>query len=772
MKNSIQRIIDTRKPKKNVIDFQLQRVIAFEMSIKDVQLSLEQSGGYGDMQKKYCQEILDKIEPLIAKLQRLSDRFGRSHIAIAAFGKTQDGKSTFWKSLTGLDGDGIIPIGANRVADSSCTMVKVSYLNIDTGRESKGIVYYYSKREFVNLINELLKCAEIVGSINNIDEIPDLLYKVQDRYDKANENQKNRIQRLLNFITYYNYYKGNIKDEGMKLGINLNQVGEYARKEINDSENPNYFPVKEIIIETNIHNDFGNIKFIDTRGTGEQAFLIEEQLEDTLRFDSDGGLFIRRYINGFGATIDLHTNICKIINNIKGDEAPWIQFVPNCAMENGVAIDDKSKNNITRFHTESMKNIAIFNPAEDIIDCSKQEDVKNLVTRFVSYLADNIANIDKKLEENIDESFREINKLIQLLQEIKQPNTDSTAKDDVKKGLFEKICAEIGAIAEKYEQKKDEVDIKFKEAYSLDDNTEVDTICPNLETLFKEKAAVYNNLFAYTYCTDILRHKFIDEFVVGANFQERTNLLKKEIVDIFYANKIKLKLELTNKGDNTIVNIEELGIGGALADLLHALSKFTIDINSSFLYILRYCVGPIVSSKYMKEINKLNEFYKGSPLEGIAQSFQSHKSGGNPSGSQNGIIGNLSNTLNVPKGNTLNPKYGSDNRIGSFSTSSSSAADNNNVTYQTIKDNFKMCIASFNTLFKDEYTKSSLILFGFTDNFIDRLRCFKDCEDSFMNFLEDNFDEVFEGTSQMDNIRMAVKQREIYKAIMDIKYLQ
>lgn len=753
MKDLIQRIIDARKPKKITAEAQLKEVVIFESTIESLKSSLEQSGDYGVDKIVFCVQILEKTKQLKEKLERLIERFGRDYIAIAAFGKTQDGKSTFWKSLTGLIDEGTIPIGANQAAAPSCTMVKVSYFNISSAEKKEGCVLFYSTTEFIEYINEQLSCASIGERITSLNDIKKLKTSVENKLgSQTDEGEKNKLKRLLAFVKHYDFYKHRITDNGDSIEIELNEVGTYVRNEINGKENINYFPVKEVIIKTVINEDFGKIKFIDTRGTGEQAHLIEEQLAKTLCFDSDGGLFIRRYIPGFGITLVQHTNICNIIKKLKGSEVPWVQFVPNCSMQDG--IDGDSLKNIEKFVAgnlkgDDLKPLVVFNPATDVIDCAKEEKVRDLVERFVQYLATNISDIDRKLEENLTDTYDEITKLVLKLRNINPPRQLLNLKNDMIKIRIEKLCGKISEIANKRFNDRNKVDEEFQKEYSIADEVTAETICPGLETEFNNKSKSYGAVRAYCCCTDKLRFKFIDIYAAGASFLVKVNELKKEIVNIFNDAGIKLLLGDSDDSLKRIINIDSLKIGGEMRKLLCMLSDFNININSSFLYLLRYSTEFIRVDENSPQVNRISEIFESVDIPSVQSLKKTNSTIQSTNSSQSNFV--ISPSSVTAAQNLTNIQ-----------------SSNNSWTFARIEENFKKTKTAFNELFSKEYEKSNLILFGFTDDFVDRIRFCEDCNKSLFDFFIANFDETFTDMQKAE-IYLIESQIYIYKSITDLK---
>ena len=269
MKEMIEKIIENRKSKSSIISEEIMKINSFREAILSIKKSLDSAtGNKKDSCKNSIEEIYSSIASLEQLLEKLNRRFNRNYIAISAFGKTQDGKSTFWKSLTGIKEKEILPVGGIE----SCTMTKVSYINSATQSPDAKVIFY-TKEELRDKINEELKIGGIKESISALDEEnlnhlrPIVISKVEVLGDVTIKAQ---LKRLQSYIDCYEDYKNNLKPaRDLEQVVPLNSVYKYIQKEIDGKDNPDYLPVKEVIIEKNINPNFGKIKFIDTRGIGE-----------------------------------------------------------------------------------------------------------------------------------------------------------------------------------------------------------------------------------------------------------------------------------------------------------------------------------------------------------------------------------------------------------------------------------------------------------------------------------------------------------------------
>ncbi len=752
MRTLIQQIIDTRRVQLGPIADELKQVEAFENNVKRIKALYENSGDYGSDKIETFEKILNRTSVLKDKLKILKDRFSRDHIAISAFGKTQDGKSTFWKSLTGINDENILPIGLENGAEDSCTMTKVSYRNMPDSTRKSAEVIYYSKDEFVKMINENLWLAKlrqkdtrtgaIINPINDPRDVMSLGNEIDASIAQArqinNKVLESQLTRLRNYITHYNSYKDILDGVENRKIIELNEVHKYVRRRLRNAttENISYLPVKEVVIELNIDDKLGNIKFIDTRGIGEVALGIEEQLIDTLRYDSDGGLFIRMYVTGKTATTMEHLNISSILKTLNRNVKPWTQFVVNAPIS-----FSKNDEEIIGFFKNNLSGISIFENQTDIIDCKNDPtSVKGLVFRFVQYLANNINEIDQKLREDYRSIYNEIDEFILKLKGFSSPEKAHTKKDTIINKQIGELNKNIGEIADKYYKLRRDNDKDFEGVFDVG-KIEIETLLPDLEKKFKElRVQKKSAIEAYIECSDDLRFAFLDRFSKGTTFISKVNKLKEDITNAFIKVGIQLKLKRLDDGVLIIENIEELKITGGLRDLLMSLNNFSIEINSSFLYLLRDSLVRVNKEYYTPDKNNVNKHFEGQTINALSIS-------------------------NNRQGNSGPQPMGAPQPMGSQNSKTNTQTETNNCTFNSLKESFSITKKIFSELFGTEFNKPSLILYGFTDEFLDRLRNYNPCETALKDFFKDNFSVVFEGSPIVQEIERAEKQQIAYEEL-------
>ena len=97
-----------------------------------------------------CEEAQKKLKLLLEELERLKSRFSRKALRIAFIGVERQGKSTFLKTITGLD-DRVIPA----YSGNSCTGA-VSVIHY-SDEPLKVDVEYFSEQEFLETVNKKLE---------------------------------------------------------------------------------------------------------------------------------------------------------------------------------------------------------------------------------------------------------------------------------------------------------------------------------------------------------------------------------------------------------------------------------------------------------------------------------------------------------------------------------------------------------------------------------------------------------------------------------------
>jgi hypothetical protein len=103
--------------------------------------------------------------------------------------------------------------------------------------------------------------------------------------------------------------------------------------------------------------------------------------------------------------------------------------------------------------------------------------------------------------------------------------------------------------------------------------------------------------------------------------------------------------------------------------------------------------------------------------------------------------------------------------MGSQNSKTNTQTEIDNCTFNSLKESFSITKKIFSELFGTEFNKPSLILYGFTDEFLDRLRNYSPCEIALKDYFRDNFSTVFEGSPLVREIEQAEKQQVAYEEL-------
>jgi len=126
---------------------------------------------------------------------------------------------------------------------------------------------------------------------------------------------------------------------------------------------------------------------------------------------------------------------------------------------------------------------------------------------------------------------------------------------------------------------------------------------------------------------------------------------------------------------------------------------------------------------------------------------------------------------NSRQGSSWPQPMGAPQPMGSQNSKTNTQAETNNCTFNSLKESFSITKKIFSELFGTEFNKPSLILYGFTDEFLDRLRNYNPCETALKDFFRDNFSVVFEGSPIVQEIERAEKQQIAYEELRKLNRL-
>lgn len=380
-------------------------------------------------------EASKKVAETLDELDRLKKRFERPALRIAFVGRERQGKSTFLKTITGLN-DKIIPA----YSGNSCTGAVSVIHNEHQPKLANGTrvdvlvkVLYYNEGEMLDIINGKLKKFFPSGiyQIGRLDQVSSL----QLPSCPENLNDTNIINEFNKFkettIDHYSDYASLI-GTGLQEYHDENEIVQHvAQYEEFDHEEPNtilrqrgdnfywerpyfkYLAVKNVDIYTAFNIEATEkLELVDTIGIGgsSDSKLIEEEMYRVLKEDCDAAIDL--YRPEMTGAVPKEQN--EILNQIKKrlqtrQPSKWIGYVINKVLSGD--FQNFPGGATTAFETQHKAN---ENNHErpvawvKLIDGNNFDDVKdNLVVPLLSLISGNLDILDQQLTEKVDELSRE-----------------------------------------------------------------------------------------------------------------------------------------------------------------------------------------------------------------------------------------------------------------------------------------------------------------------------------------------------------------------------
>lgn len=343
LQNVQTKIEDLRKLIKDDIEIQLENKngIYYNIISEDpkIQFAFDKvKKAFAKVDEKTPNGIICKlVEEQLIRLKTLEDRFKREAIRVAFIGWERQGKSTFLKTITGLN-DKVIPA----YSGDSCTGA-VSVIH-NQGESLRVDVQYFTLDEFLEIINQKIKNFYnhdiIVRQLSDIKTLPPF------------ENEKASAEYLKfkqSYIEHYeDYYK--LIGTGTKKYYDEDEIAKHvAQYEEFDHEVPDsvfdkdknvfvrkyykYVAVKNVDIFTPFRvGDTQMIELVDTIGIGGAADdeKVQQEMYRVLREDCDAAIDLWRPEN-VGAWPGPQNNIIQgLWDNLQDrDPSKWIVYILN-----------------------------------------------------------------------------------------------------------------------------------------------------------------------------------------------------------------------------------------------------------------------------------------------------------------------------------------------------------------------------------------------------------------------------------------------------------
>lgn len=424
LQNVQTKIEDLRKLIKDDIEIQLENKngIYYNIISEDpkIQFAFDKvKKAFAKVDEKTPNGIICKlVEEQLIRLKTLEDRFKREAIRVAFIGWERQGKSTFLKTITGLN-DKVIPA----YSGDSCTGA-VSVIH-NQGESLRVDVQYYSLAEFLEIVNQKIKNFYnhnvTVRQLSDIKTLPDL------------ENEKASGEYLKFKQSYIDHYEdyNTLIGSGTQQYYDEDEVAKHvAQYEEFDHKVPGsvfnqeknvyvlhyykYVAVKDVDIYTPFKvGDTQKIELVDTIGIGSAAdsVKVEQEMYRVLREDCDAAIDLYRpeKVANWPST---QMNILQGLWDNLQDREPskWIVYVINSItsgeFKNIAAVPSVLK--IVNDNLNLMKTTCPVAWAHDV----KGADLEDVTTRLINPLLDliisNLPTLDSNLMADVRQKGKEL----------------------------------------------------------------------------------------------------------------------------------------------------------------------------------------------------------------------------------------------------------------------------------------------------------------------------------------------------------------------------
>lgn len=528
------------------------------------------------MEEVSCTNAKAKVAELIDALELLKKRFEREAIRIAFIGRERQGKSTFIKTITGLN-DKVIPA----YSGNSCTGAVSVIHNVQNVTDKSGntvdvkvVAEYYDTAKFLEMVNEKLNRffpdgSKKVGRLEQIESLnlPETL---------AGNQSTKLIAEYLKFKTSVvdNYDKySHLIGVGIRNYYDEDEIAQHvAQYEEFDHEVPGSHEVRKddgtivhqldyykyvAVKNVNIYTAFEiettkKLELVDTIGIGSSAdsAAIESEMYRVLREDCDAAIDMYRpdvTPNYPQEQADLLDNLIDKLSDREPEK--WIVYVLN-KITNGFYKNAASAETVLK----TAENIISGKNPKPVawtraIDGTIFEDVRDeLVSPLLSLIAENLDELDQNLIDRTDnlckEAYNECLKLVKAANSVTSAgagiSADAMSLFDEK--LYKELLKSFGYAMNQVDQKgyatkRDSECYQLEQAYAniID---EIDVYIPDEEVIlerFETGALVTQNQMFEEYVEQMRNDIFaafenVNEDVLHP-LQEK---VKSDLIQILY----------------------------------------------------------------------------------------------------------------------------------------------------------------------------------------------------------------------------------------------
>lgn len=470
-----------------------------------------------------CKSSKEKLLHLIDALKLLKKRFEREAIRIAFIGRERQGKSTFIKTITGLN-DKVIPAYSGNSCTGAVSVIhNAQRVQDESGKDVKVkvVAEYYDTPTFLSMVNEKLRRFFPDGSIKvgRLEQIENL-----NLPDNLPGNQSTKV--IAEYLKFKTSVVENFREYSHLIGVGIRNyyiedeiaqhVAQYEEFDhaVNGSHEVKkddgtivyqldyfkYVAVKNVNIYTSFEIETTKkLELVDTIGIGSSADseAIEAEMYRVLREDCDGAIDMYRpdvTPNYPQEQADLLDNL--ITNLADREPEKWVVYVLN-KITNGFFKNASSAQSVL---TTANNIISGKNPKPvawtKAIDGTNFEDVRDeLVSPLLSLIAKNLDELDQNLINQTDglckDAYNECLKLVKAANAVISAgvglSADAMSLFDEKlyKELLKSFGYAMNQIDQKgYATKRDTECFQLEQAYSNIIN-EIDVYIPDEEEILE-----------------------------------------------------------------------------------------------------------------------------------------------------------------------------------------------------------------------------------------------------------------------------------------------
>lgn len=558
----------------------------------------EQPGVYANILQLDTSNFYRAYQNYLEELKKIENRFSRDTLNISFVGAAGQGKSCVLQKISGLAGD-VIPSAAG----SDCTGAKSIISNVSDSAEVTAEITFYSEAEIIDIVNGYL--TEITGgnsynvrALNKVSEIPIEVIEEQVRFSA---DAKGKLKQLRKYVEHLAEVSDNI---GQTKIICKNDIEKYVAQHscIDDAiQYYDYLCVKCADIRCQFpKKDAGRIVLVDTKGLGDTAMKVDENMLYAAENDSDAIILMYR---PDALRAGLRQQEIDIIQKIADKITPqyceqllfWVVNRVKGGEGNNLAVIDNAKAEIVN---SKMPVAGVLD-----VDCGDAVEVeRKLLEPVLSGLTERIEAVDEmiigRLNEKASSLIEEFQKITDRLENV----FIGCVGEDVKRTLNSKIQGTrdrmldvLRDLFHDLNQYRKVPCEEFKEA-SEQKLRNLLLLVPTQDkvvTLLRKGTAIHTNV--YEECTHIIRMAIIDDFLeLDDTLCSIVDTLKDRIIKIL-VEEGKLGLLIPYDGDTPDVWLEtfrtKISADGnrypLISEAIRKLEEFHISVEGFLIYEVR-----------------------------------------------------------------------------------------------------------------------------------------------------------------------------------------